>query len=963
MNYFLEKIAGSLYSEFGNTLNRHCLVFPSRRAGLYLIKYLAAGLEKPVWAPPVMTINDLFRSYTPLQTAGNETLLFELYKIYRKIKHSPVSFDDFFFWGDMLLNDFDDVDKYLVDASLLFRNIRDIKEIDNLFGGLTEEQVSIIKKFWVNFEPEKVTNEKTGFISIWSILFEIYHSFKSSLRQQNLAYEGMIFRELAEDNSRDLIAGTGWDMVHFIGFNALNECEKTVMKRLKKSGKARFYWDYDTSYIKDGEHNSAGLFMRINLKTFGNDMPVDWNYNTMLSSSAGTARRRVIATSSDVAQVKLVPRLLEELQGQSLEKMHHTAVILADENLIVPVLTSLPENTGDINITMGYPLKETLVYTLIKQLMDLQLKATLNEEVRIFSCREVTAILKHPLITVIDTESNGKILEHITQNNLIWIPSVKFSGPDHFERIFIKPESPIHLSAYFKDIMSLIAPGTEEENETESRQGIRVNIINEFIYRVILSINKLESIIDSIDVSLNTVTYIRILDRMLRMQSVPFSGEPLSGVQIMGILETRALDFKNLIILSVNEGVMPAISSGSSYIPFSLREAFGLPSVNHQESIYAYHFYRLLHRAENVTFVYNSNPEGMKSGEMSRFLIQMKYDENARPEFQDLRFEIKTLGSIPQQLERTGEHTRRLISRFTGTGRLLSPSAINMWLSCRMKFFYRYVNNLKEPETVTADIDPAALGNILHESMRSLYNDYRGQVVSGEILASMLKDKKLLPEIAGRAISEKFRDGSKTIISGSELIVRDILVEYISRILRSDKALAPFAILNLEDSFSFQLPVVSGEANINITTGGQVDRIDNLRGVTRIVDYKTGAVADSIALIDDLFTEDRKKEADAWLQTLLYCEAWLVNNPGTIVMPSVYKIKKMGRVIIDNSLKLKTDRTAEVSVTDYSAVRTEFMDGLAGVVNTIFSSQEPFTMTSDAWGKCGYCPYKGLCLR
>ena len=195
------------------------------------------------------------------------------------------------------------------------------------------------------------------------------------------------------------------------------------------------------------------------------------------------------------------------------------------------------------------------------------------------------------------------------------------------------------------------------------------------------------------------------------------------------------------------------------------------------------------------------------------------------------------------------------------------------------------------------------------------------------------------------------------------MIVRDILVEYISRILRSDKALAPFAILNLEDSFSFQLPVVSGEANINITTGGQVDRIDNLRGVTRIVDYKTGAVADSIALIDDLFTEDRKKEADAWLQTLLYCEAWLVNNPGTIVMPSVYKIKKMGRVSIDNSLKLKTDRTAEVSVTDYSAVRTEFMDGLAGVVNTIFSSQEPFTMTSDAWGKCGYCPYKGLCLR
>jgi hypothetical protein len=963
MTYFLERIAESLYAEFGNTLNRHCLVFPGRRAGLYLLKYLAEGLDKPVWAPPVITINDLFKSYSSLQTAENEILLFELYKIYRKTKQSPVSFDDFFFWGDMLLNDFDDVDKYLVDASLLFRNIKDIKEIDSLFGGLTDEQVSIIKKFWVNFEPEKVTNEKTGFISIWSVLFEIYENFRFSLKEKNLAYEGMIFRELAEDTGTDLISGTGWDMIHFIGFNALNECEKTLMLRLKKAGRARFYWDYDNSYIKEGQHNSAGLFMRSNLKVFGNDMPGDWSYDTILSTAGGTARRKVIATSSDVAQVKLVPHLIEEIAGISHENMHHTAVIVADENLIVPVLTSLPEDVGDINITMGYPLKETLVYTLVKHLMELQRSTKSADGILLFSCREVSAILKHPLIAGMNDDLNIEILNHITQNNLVWIPSARFSVPDHLARIFTKPATPSLLSAYFKDIMLLVAPGTDSENETESNQGIRVNIINEFIYRVVLSINKLEGIVNSVEVSLNTDTYLRIFDRMLRMQSVPFSGEPLSGVQIMGILETRALDFKNLIILSVNEGILPAVSSGSSYIPFSLREAFGLPSVNHQESIYAYHFYRLLHRAENVTFVYNSNPEGMKSGEMSRFLIQMKYEEAVKPEFLDLRFEIKTLGSIPRLLERSAEHHQRIITRFTGSGRLLSPSAINMWLNCRMKFYYRYVNNLKEPETVTADIDPVTLGNILHESMRSIYDGYRGQIVTSEIIGFLLKDKKRLSEITGRAISQKFRDVSEAIVSGNELIVREVLLEYIARILRSDKTLAPFTILNLEDSFSFKIQVLTGEGPILITTGGQVDRIDNVSGVTRIVDYKTGTVADSITSVGDLFADDRKKEPDAWLQTLLYCEAYLVNNPDSVVRPSVYKIKKTSRGMQEDSLRLRPDRTTDLTINDYREIREEFMAGLTSVVQTIFSSEEPFIMTSDAWGKCGYCPYRGLCLR
>lgn len=965
MIYFLESIAQSLHKEFGNTLNRHCLVFPNRRAGLYFLKYLAANIEKPVWAPSIFTINELFRSYSSLQTAGNEILLFELYKVYRKIKESPESFDDFYFWGDMLVNDFDDVDKYLADASLLFSNVKDIKDIDQQFGGLTDTQIEIIRRFWINFDPGKSTNEKSGFISIWSILYDLYTRFRNSLKEQNLAYEGMIFRELAENSEKDFTAGTRWDMLHFIGFNALNECEKVIMSRFKKAGKARFYWDFDNSFIREGNLNSAGFFMRDNLKIFGNDMPSDWNYDTMLSAPSTEVKRRVIETSSDVAQVKLISQLIAEFPDLTSGNAHHTAVILADENLLMPVLTSLPENIGDINITMGHPLKQTLVYTLVKHLMDLQRRAITTNDIVRFSFRDVISVLRHTLMEGLLTESDTDLISEISKTNNVWLPSDLFANSENLSKVFKKPVNNISLSDYFKDILSLIALNDSPFDESQSGNSVQRNIRNEFIYRIVLSINRLESIVSSPDISFTTDTYMRILDRMLRIQSVPFSGEPLSGVQIMGILETRALDFKNLIILSVNEGVLPAISSGSSFIPFSLREAFGLPSVNHQESIYAYHFYRLLQRAEAVTFTYNSNSGGLRSGEMSRFLIQLKYEKVQKPDFLNLSFEIKSNSTIGEVIERKEEHFQQLKAQFLDTvkGRILSPSAINTWLNCRMKFYYRYVNRLKEPDKISEDIDPAMLGNILHEIMRKLYKGYSGQVLSGEMLDLIIRNNVLLRNVTDQAISEKFKDGTDGFISGNELIVRDVLMVYLKRILLADKTITPITILNLEDSFSFMINTLSDGNLIELRTGGIVDRIDIVTEVTRIVDYKTGTVSETIGSIGDLFTEDRKKDSDGWLQTLLYCEAYMATNQAVIIRPSIYKIKKLSGGMFSDMLRVKTDNKTEVVIDDYKIVREEFIYGLKDVIAGIFSNNEPFVMTTDRRGKCAYCPYRTLCMR
>ena len=705
--------------------------------------------------------------------------------------------------------------------------------------------------------------------------------------------------------------------------------------------------------------------MRENLKIFGNDMPPGWNYDTLLSGVPPVVQRRVFDSSSDVAQVKLIPEMVNQLPDLTEETAHHTAIVLADENLLMPVLTSLPENIGDINITMGYPLKHSHVYTLMKHLMDLQRNASVSGEKVRFGYRDVISIMKHTLISESLGKDDSEILGEITETNLIWVPSDRFSKSGHLAMIFTKPSTSPELSGYFKNILSLIASGNEKKAYDSGNISVSQNIINEFIYRVILSLNRLESILNRGDVTFSPETYMRILDKLLRIQSVPFSGEPLSGIQIMGILETRALDFKNLIILSVNEGVLPSLSTGSSFIPFSLREAFGLPSINHQESIYAYHFYRLLQRAENVTFIYNSNSEGLRSGEMSRFLVQMKYDPVMKPEFLDLSFEIRSPVSIGEKIDRREEHLQQLRSRFLDKNniRILSPSAINTWLNCRMKFYYRYVNGLKEPDAVTKDIDPAMLGEILHDVMKYLFNDYVRNVVTTDMIDLIISDKERIERIVIEVINEKFSSEAGRIIGGNEFIIRDILIAYVLKILRADKTLAPFEILHLESVFSFPVSVSSGGPGIVVLAGGKVDRIDLVQGVTRIVDYKTGSVAEKITSIEDLFAGNRKKDTDAWLQTLLYCEAYLMNNKAAVVRPSVYKVRKLTSESDNDRLKIGVNSKSEISVDNYQSVRDEFIKNLNKVIAEIFSENEPFIMTDDIRGKCSYCPYRRLCIR
>ncbi len=957
MEHFLQNIARSLYSEHGNNLKSHCLVFPGRRSGLFFLKYLSAFLEKPVWMPSVITINDLFRSLSKLRQAENETLLLELYRVFTNLSQSGESFDDFYFWGDMVLNDFDDADKYLADAEKLFQNVTDLKKIDQQFGGLSSEQLEVVQRFWTNLDPGKSTEAKEKFTGIWKILSVLYKEFNTALKKKNLAYEGMIFREVAENF--DLLSSSGlkWETFHFIGFNALNVCERTLMLKLKEAGRARFYWDYDESYVNENGMNSAGFFLRNNLKVFGNDMPAGWNFRTLLSSGSRMIKRRIIETSSDIAQVKLLAELIGEIPDLNHDNAHDTAVVLADETMLLPVLSSLPAESSDINITMGYPLKHSSPYSLVRQLFDLQKTSRSVSGAGFFGYEETTKLLKNELIWALLSEEERKIPELIIRNNLFLVPDSLFKNSGFLSKIFTRPSSASQMSDYFKSVLSEVV---QDENSGVTLGSMPRKVLNEFIYMIILAINRLETVVNSPDIKLTSATWARLLDRILRMQSVPFSGEPLSGIQIMGILETRTLDFKNLIMLSVNEGIMPASTVSSSFIPFSLRQAFGLPSLNHQESVYAYHFYRLLHRAENVTFVFNSNTEGLKSGEISRFLKQMMYDPSLKPETAALSFVIDNPVSIGNTIQRSTEHSQRLNSRFPSgnNDRPFSPSALNTWLNCRMKFYYQYVNGLYEPKKVITEIDPARLGSMVHAVIRSFYMNLIGKTISSEIISGFLENKPALYDQIDRSVNEVLKREESSFTAINEMMVREVLETYVVRILETDIAYSPFTIVSVEQPFAFRLSVDDGGVNREVPAGGNIDRVDIKDGVTRIVDYKTGITSDSVENIEALFEDDRDKPLDAWLQTLLYCEAYLSQVPDAKVRPSVYKLKmKTGGDVTDKLI------IGDVIVENYASVRKEFLEKLGSAVKLVFNNEEPFKMTGKQLRKCSYCPFRVLCGR
>ncbi|MDR1501493.1 MAG: PD-(D/E)XK nuclease family protein, partial [Prevotella sp.] len=618
---FLYNVAQAYYKSYGQDISRYTFVFPNRRAGIFFQHYLSQIAGRPIFSPEILTVTDLFEKLSPYKKADRIEMLFLLYDIYIRVSSSTETFDEFLYWGEMLLNDFDDVDKYLVDAQQLFRNIHDLKEIDAGFDYLTESQIEAIRRFWSNFLPIGENDKKKDFLEMWEVLFQLYTSLREQLHNKGMAYEGMIFRDVTEHLANDIDYKLPFEKVIFVGLNGHSKSEETLLKYLHKRKIADFYWDYSSPLVRDPQ-NKASFFIDRNKMLFPTQLTLE---PEELSMDLPVVE--VIGIPSAVGQAKyvhsIIKSLMDEKQITSSTQAMNTALVLPDENLLLPALYSIPGEIDKINVTMGYSLGNSSISGLMEHVFELQRNIRRSENYTGFYYKPVLAILNHRYITNVASDEAKVLRTNIIQYNKTTVSSQDLQSHPLFQLIF-RPvfnwqDIPYYLQSILSTLNRTLSVNEKNEGRDEDINARSIDIECEFIVEYYKTINKMDEALRNVSPEMSVDTYFKLLRKLIVGISVPFRGEPLSGLQIMGVLETRALDFDNLIILSMNEGIFPLKKAASSFIPYNLRKGFDLPTYEHQDSIFSYHFYRMINRAKRIYLLYDTRTEGLQTGEVSRY--------------------------------------------------------------------------------------------------------------------------------------------------------------------------------------------------------------------------------------------------------------------------------------------------------------------------------------------------------
>jgi len=956
---FLEKVAQALYDSHKGEMEKQVVILPSRRAGLYLARHLSQLGGKPQWSPEMVTVTDLFESFATIRQCETESLIFDLYSSYCLLVSHPLPFDDFWSWGETILTDFNDIDLWLADAEKIYSNITDLKEIDHKFGGLTEEQVEIIRGFWTNFNPADAGSEaRSAFKTIWQVLGPLYKSFRAKLLTAGRGWEGMICREVAENAVAGRLLLPDDTIYHVAGLNALDNCEKQLFMFMKRQGRIKFYWDDDHYFMKQPDHK-ASVFIKENLQLFGNDLPC-FEENTAPDLNG---RWTIIDTPSDSAQAKMLPEILHEAGIETVSDATDTAVILADEKLLSPVLTSLPDEIKDVNVTMGHPFRYTPLYSFVKQLFILARYASVRDGENTYRAENVLGIIRHQYFKVLSKKETETLAGEIISGNMIRVGQ-KFLS-DRLEDCGLF-SVPVNVSEYPSYLLGMLTLLYEKSFDIDPARGI-MSIDREYMRMAMNEAGKLRNLIYGYNFNLKIETCIRLFDRAFKRLIVPFSGEPLKGLQVMGVLETRALEFRNIIFLSLNEGVFPNRSYENTFIPYNIRRAFGLPTVNEHESVYSYHFFRLLRNPQKGWFMYNSTTQGVSTGEMSRYLIQMKYGQGFSPDFRTLHIVVGRSSIIPDLLPRNEKHLESLLRRYTGPSadgrdKIFSPSAVNTWLTCRMKFYYRYVCGIAEEDKLEKEIDQRRFGNILHKSMEELYKPVIGKMADASLLKTVLADPERIRGTVIQKTCDEMRWSRENVLAGKSIIIIDVLVRYIREIIEYDIKFTDLVVHRLEEKTFSVFDIDTPQGSMRILAGGITDRVDAESGLMRVVDYKTGTPKEGKISLDKIFDETVDNRSDAVLQILLYCNALRRENPGKIFRPAIYWVQKISSKDFSTNLNFPEFETALNSAESYNEFMDSYEERLKQTLTKIFSSEEHFTMTPFL-RSCINCPYRQLCRR
>ena len=953
MESFLKQVAADLYSRKDGKLARTALVFPNKRAGLFFNEYLAQQSDKPLWAPSAISISELFRSLSKREVGDPVKLICELYKVFQSATKSKETLDDFYFWGELLLSDFDDADKNMVDTDKLFTNLQDLRALMDDYTFMDKEQEAAIQQFFRNFSIERRTALKEKFISLWDVLGKIYNDFRKELEAQNIAYEGMLYREVIE--TLDTYA-LPYETYVFVGFNVLNQVERTLFLKLQEAGKAIFYWDYDEFYL-NAKHHEAGEFIKRNMKYFPSPLPA-----SVFKNMDAPKEIRYIASPTENAQARYLPQWIRE---NLTEPEKETAVVLCNESLLQPVLHSLPQEVKHVNITMGFPLSQTPVFSYLSTLLDLQIQGYQPKTGR-FSFQEVIAVLKHPYTRQQTTEAEA-LEKELTENNRFYPLPSELQRGEFLEHLFTPVSGNLALTSYLAEALQQVAQVYQQDSAEERSEAFN-QLYRESLFKAYTTVNRFHTLIEEGDLNVQPETLRRLLVKVLTATNIPFHGEPAIGMQVMGVLETRNLDFRHLILLSVNEGQLPKNGGDASFIPYNLRKAFGMTTIDHKIAVYAYYFYRLLQRAEKVTLMYNNSSDGLNRGEWSRFMLQFLIEWQHPIIRQTLEAGQSPQGRKSISISKTPmvmEQMHRVFDKKYNPKAKFSPSALNNYLDCQLKFYFKYIAGLSLPEEVSAEIDSSTFGSIFHKTAEYIYQDLtqHGKLINKDAIETILKDDIRLENYVDKAFKELFfhvDEDVKPEYNGIQLINSAVIVRYIKQLLGHDLRYAPFTLVATELPVHEPITIQTSEGPVESTIGGYIDRLDSKEGTLRIVDYKTGGNADMPTCVKALFIPG-KERSNYVFQTFLYA-AIMSRKREEKIAPSLLYIHRAASDEYSPVICLKEPRKPEVPVDDFSLYEKEFREELHQLLEEIFNKEVPFVQT-EIKEKCAYCDFKALCKK
>lgn len=891
-------------------------ILPSKRAGVFLKDYISKHLNKTIFAPKILSIEEFIESLSDLKYASQTELLFEFYKVY--ITHTPKDliepFDVFSKWAQILIQDFNEIDRYLVPPNKIFNYLNAIKELELQHWSIDENQTDYVKNY----------------LAFWNRLAVYYTELTNHLIRNKKGYQGLVYKEAIE-NLEQFIDSTQQEFYVFVGFNALNKAEEIIIQELLQQNLANIYWDIDNDFIQDQIHD-AGLFIRSHKKNWPYFNNNSFNWLSNYYSSKKTIN--CISTAKNIGQIKYVGELLSQLK---LEKtsFEDTAIVLGDESLIIPLLNSIPEDIGPINITMGLPLRNIPMASLFESLFNLH-----QSKSDTLYYKEIISILSNQFLKPLFTTKNGslsdQIIDEIQQNNIS----------------YISIETLKTLAKEKSDIITLLFESWQNNSDIalhkcnqlilELKQSLDGNkhdnlLALEYLYRFNVIFNELQTLNNNYSYINNITILFNLFKELLKSETLDFKGEPLKGLQIMGMLESRVLDFNTVIVTSVNEGILPAGKNNNSFIPFDVKLENKMPTYKEKDAVYTYHFYRLLQRAQEIHLIYNSEPDALNGGEKSRFITQLEIDDTHNINHFIVSPKVPITGTKLIEINKSSEIIEAL-KHYSKAG--FSPSSLTNYIRNPIAFYYEKVLGIKQSQEVEESVALNTLGTILHNTLEDFYKPYEGQILTLEALSKMVSQ---IDNTISRHFKNEYKQGD--ITKGKNLIIYRIAKHYISNFLSLESTALKeghtIKIIAIETKN--EIPIEISGLDFPIMLTGKVDRVDSFDGITRIIDYKSGRVDQNKVEIvnwEDLTTDYDKYSKS--FQVLMY--TYMMHKQKKIDLPvkaGIVSFKKLSSGFIKFGKKEgERSQTKDNFITEDTLIAFELE--LKNLILEIFNPQINF---------------------